>query len=398
MASYKQETYCPNCKRNVTAVNDHCPRCESSVVKGNWAARLRVFKDGKYHETKISGFKTKRDAQARVAELSVESENEKRLYAARQDSNELSILTFDKLFADFMAQKKNVYKISSHYEFQQIGERLILPTFADKKVALISKRDIIDWQNSLTEQGYSYDYKCKLRGFLSNVFKFAMLYYDLPTNPVAAVPPFKRTEPKKEMHVWTPAQFKQFYDVIDEEKWKLFFAFAFFTGCRRGEIVALSWSDVNLTKCTVSIHKNLTRKVADKSYAIIPMAKTQSSNRTISIPTQLAQDLLAFKEANGFTDNDFVFAGDKPFHDNSINWQLDKYIKKATLPPIHMHEFRHSHASYLLAQPNITIVDVSKRLGHANITETLNTYSHVLPNGNEIIINFLDLNYPTKNL
>ena len=394
MASFKQETYCPTCKRNVTAKNDICPTCGKPVQKGKWSARCRLFRDGEIKEVKVSGFKTKRDAQEKVSELLAESKQAQKLYEATRQTAESEDLTFEEMFALFMNHKKNVYKTSSHYEFTQIAERKILPTFGKRKVSEITKRDILLWQDELSAQGFSYDYKCKLRGFLSNFFKFAMLYYNLPFNPVAAVPSFKRTAPKKEMHIWTLEQFQKFCSVILEEKWRLFFSFAYFTGCRRGEIVSLAWEDINLEKNTVKIHKNLTRKVNGKPYEIMATAKTESSNRTISIPSKLSNDLRIFKEKNGFTDSDFVFAGKAPLHDNSINYQLNKYIQKADLPPIHMHEFRHSHASLLLAQPGITIIDVSKRLGHANVTETLNTYGHLLPNSNEKIIAFLDQNYP----
>ncbi|MDD3232461.1 MAG: tyrosine-type recombinase/integrase, partial [Clostridia bacterium] len=44
-----------------------------------------------------------------------------------------------------------------------------------------------------------------------------------------------------------------------------------------------------------------------------------------------------------------------------------------------VHDFRHSHASFLISK-NVPIVVISKRLGHSNITETLNTYTHMFPN------------------
>lgn len=394
MASYKQETYCSACKRNVTTKGDSCPICGKIVSKGKWSARARIFCDGVVKEVKLYGFKTKRDAQEKITALLTESASAKRLYDSTRVLSEIDTLTFEEMFELFMAHKKTVYKTSSHYEFQQIGERMIIPVFGKKKVNEISKRDILVWQDELSAQGYSYDYKCKLRGFLNNFFKYAMLYYNLPANPIAFVPSFKRTAPKKEMHIWTQDQFQVFCSAIDDNKWKLFFSFAFFTGCRRGEIVSLNWTDINLDECTVKIHKNLTRKVKGKPYEIMSTPKTQSSNRTISIPINLARDLRTFKNSNNFADSDFVFAGAVPLHDNSINHNLKKYTRLANLPPIHMHEFRHSHASLLLAQPNITIIDVSKRLGHANVTETLNTYGHMLPNGNDQIIAFLDKNYP----
>ena len=57
----------------------------------------------------------------------------------------------------------------------------------------------------------------------------------------------------------------------------------------------------------------------------------------------------------------------------------------AGLPKIRVHDLRHSHASMLISKLNMPIVDVSRRLGHENVSVTLDTYSHLYPKRIEII-------------
>ena len=71
----------------------------------------------------------------------------------------------------------------------------------------------------------------------------------------------------------------------------------------------------------------------------------------------------------------FIFGGIKPLAPTTINRYKVKACQKANLRPITLHQFRHSHAT-LLVNNNVLINEVSRRLGHSNVSITLNTYVH----------------------
>ena len=86
---------------------------------------------------------------------------------------------------------------------------------------------------------------------------------------------------------------------------------------------------------------------------------------------------------------DFVFGGQAPFADSNIERYFKEKCLEADVKKIRIHDFRHSHASYLISN-GASIVAVAKRLGHKDIERTLNTYSHLLKNDEADLISKLD--------
>lgn len=91
-----------------------------------------------------------------------------------------------------------------------------------------------------------------------------------------------------------------------------------------------------------------------------------------------------------FCESNFVFGGKMPLSDQTLRRKFDDYAKKAGVKKIRIHDLRHSHAS-LLINKGQNILIVSKRLGHGDITQTLNTYSHLFPNAQKQIIDSIEI-------
>ena len=90
----------------------------------------------------------------------------------------------------------------------------------------------------------------------------------------------------------TPDEFDRFISLVDETLWKALFTFLYWTGCRRGEVQALSWKDINFEKNTIRINKTLSTKIKDGGYKI-----TNTKNRKIELLPQLKPVLLVlYKE------------------------------------------------------------------------------------------------------
>ena len=85
----------------------------------------------------------------------------------------------------------------------------------------------------------------------------------------------------------------------------------------------------------------------------------------------------------------FVFGGDSAIGITTIDREFKKAIKESGVDPIRIHDLRHSHASYLLNN-GANILAVSKRLGHATVTQTLETYAHLMQDTEEKMIEIIE--------
>jgi integrase len=180
---------------------------------------------------------------------------------------------------------------------------------------------------------------------------------------------------RPEMRVMNESDLQIFLAMAQNtEYYPLFYCYTF-TGARRSELLSLKWSDVDLILCQLSIcHKT----------------KTQTSRRMIALTPSTAIVLREHKEAENkkrqslglpaITDNDYIFAhfDGSPLRPDTITHLWEKLAKRCGLQDYRLHDLRHSHASLLLKQ-GINAKVIQERLGHSNISTTLNIYAHVMP-------------------
>ncbi|MEG2454094.1 MAG: tyrosine-type recombinase/integrase [Clostridia bacterium] len=348
-----------------------------------WSVRFRIISSNKEVNKRLSGFKQKKEAQSAYTSFMS-------TYVAPPKINENYDLTTNQLFGLYQEYIKARLKESSQYDIKNNYNNHIAETFGNCNIAKITKHDVLEWQNILNKKGYKYKFKSKLRGLLSSILKFGVMYYDLPFNVVQQVEGFRNLEEKKDMRVWSIDEFNQFINVIDDNiLYKTFFIFLYLTGCRKGEAFAVTWDDIDFYNNILTINKSLTRKINGLPYKITT-TKNKSSKRKIIVPQTLVNAILKYKDTLAdFNNNNFIFGGEKPLAENTVTRTLQRYCIKANVKIITPHDFRHSHASLLISLGE-NIVIVSKRLGHADIKQTLNTYSHLMPDDENKMIERLD--------
>jgi Integrase len=206
------------------------------------------------------------------------------------------------------------------------------------------------------------------------------------------------------MDFYTSDEFKKFINAVKQcainaEKesniyeWNfyVFFSIAFYTGLRKGEIHALQWNDLDNDFNHLSVKRSLNQKV--KGVDVETPPKNNSSYRTLQIPLPL-QNILKehferHKSIDGFTKSHRICGGTTPLRDTTIQLRNKMYSDLANVKTIRIHDFRHSHAS-LLANRGINIQEIARRLGHAKIEITWNTYSHLYPHEEEKAIQVLN--------
>ena len=263
-------------------------------------------------------------------------------------------------------------------------ETKILPYFGDKQMNDITAVDIIKWQNALLNQEYKPTYLRMIQNQLTALFNHAERFYDLKDNPCKKVDKMGRAN-AKELNFWTKDEFEVFIQCFteEEEMYRIIFLMLFWLGCRVGELLALTESDIDLEGGTVSISKTYFRR-NKTDYITAP--KTESSNRKITIP-QFLQD-----EIKQFLDRQYELMPEErifPITDRAIQKKMKQKTEQARLKPIRVHDLRHSHIALLIEKGMQPLV-IAQRVGHDSVNTTMNIYGHLYPNKQKQVADLLN--------
>ena len=158
-----------------------------------------------------------------------------------------------------------------------------------------------------------------------------------------------------------------------------------YTGLRISELLGLVWDDVDFDAGVIRVRAQLSRAHRGAPARRVP-PKTAASVRDIPLVAQLAQLLAAHKQASRFAGGDewvFATARGTPYgHRNVSRRCLGRAAQLAGLnddgwPPLRFHDLRHTFASHLIVDLRLDVAQVSRMLGHARITITLDIYTHL---------------------
>ena len=206
----------------------------------------------------------------------------------------------------------------------------------------------------------------------------------LPTNPVenAKRPRVRLAEPGR---LWTTAELRTFLSVATEHRLAAFFWLAAYTGARRGELLHLRWSDIDLDGAEVTVsgstdvidgqrHDGDTK--GGRSRIVGIDAETVEVMREHR-KRQAAEQLAAGHLWRGTGDQVFAAADGAALFPDTVSALMPKLVRLSGLPPSRLHDLRHLHATTLLLA-GVPVHVVAARLGHADPAITLRVYAHVL--------------------
>ncbi len=372
-----------------------------SVFKrdGKWYIKGKIKKDdGSYYQyTKLAkGCRLQRDA--------IEYE---RLFRVQYQDIQVSARnkTFEDVANEMMEDETSIKGSSKIANTERL--RKVLPIIGNKKINLITK-DHLQKMIRDFEKDYSESYVEAIYSAVNKVFKYAVFKDYIQVNQLSKV---KRTidkdTVKEEKQFWEPKQFELFIKEVDDQEMKAFFTFLFWMGTRRGETLALQWKDIDFNTNTVSVHKTTTRRVEGRIWAITT-PKTKNSIRNITMPEVVINELKALKEVQeqmyGYNEDVYLFGYHRPMPDDYPRRYLVKTVKafneisKEPLKQITVHEFRHSHASYLInnMSDKFTVYDIAKRLGDT-VETVLETYAHQFKNADRKLSDFINQDNAQEN-
>lgn len=366
---------------------------------GTWYYKINYTTEkGKYAQKKKGGFATKREAQDAEAKAFIELK-QKPPEGKPKKVNQ-NTYRFDDVADAYLRFIEQHAKESSYVTMKPIINLHLKPFFGEKNIHHIEAKDILDWQNYMWEKNYSIGYLQRTYNLLSMIFNYAHIYHGLIENPCSKTRNFNNPdELPRQIQYWTLEEFSTFIKhVKDDILYYTFFSFLYFMGTRKGEALALKWTDINFDTNTVKITKTLSFKVKKEKREQgikwnITAPKTKNAVREILMPKVLVEHMKAYyeycKQFEGFNDDCFVFGMFRPLATTTIDRKFAYYIELAGVKKIKIHDLRHSHAS-LLINNGASILVVSKRLGHKDVSETLNTYAHMFPSKEQEVLDIID--------
>lgn len=359
---------------------------------GLWSVRFKTMtSDGVETYKRLSGYKTKKEAQYAYEDYLRNPEPQPSQIPAPTPEPEptASDMLFSELVNLFFIFKKPRLKAQSYYDLEKKIRDKIIPFFGNMAVKDITPLIVLDWQSKVLA-GYSYKYQKDIHTYLVSIYNYASKYHDI-IDIMDKVDPPANLDGKKEMLIWSPEEFAAVIPNVTNTPYNILYKFLYVSGARRGEALALTWEDIDFEKHTVKINKNVAYKVGKngKPYQVYT-PKNLTSNRTLHLPPSIFSELESYRawQIENTKSQNFIFGAEDPLPPTSIERHLTNAAKKAGVKRIRIHDLRHSCASVLIHK-GVTIVAVSKHLGHKTVKQTLDTYAHLLPDDNSMIVSAL---------
>ena len=307
-----------------------------------------------------------------------------------------TITTYSELVALWWESYKNTIKPNSQQSMEGIVRLHILPAFGDYKLDKLTtpiiQQQVNKWADKANkgEKGAYANYS-----FLNNInrriLQYGVTMQAIQHNPARdVIIPRKQRNKEHKVKFFSNQELKQFLDYLDnldQSSYENFFDYVLYktllaSGCRIGEALALEWSDIDLKKGIISISKTLNR------YQETNTPKSKAGLREVDIDTATVSLLKEYKKRQQIQawqlgrSVKIVFT---PFTTKYayaclLRKRLQGHFKVAGVPDVSFHGFRHTHATIML-YAGIEAKDLQYRLGHSNISMTLNTYVHATKEG-----------------
>lgn len=307
-------------------------------------------------------------------------------------------MTFQELYDKFLEDRKQVCKFTTLATYPNMYK--YLKVFMKIKCVDYDIEHFNKWKKQMVaNKKICLRYKNDILKHWKSVLNFGTRWYDFNFLSVyRKMDKFKDPNGlKKEMKYYTLPEFKKFISGEEDSMWRCYFQTLYYCGLRCGESRGLMWKDIDFNKKLLSVNRQVidTPKDWDEPY-VISDPKTKTSRRVIPICNVLLDSFNIYKNEleskNQYNINNFVFSpsdGTTPLRDNHILTRKKKIEKATGSKHIRTHDFRHSCASLLInSGGNVSMV--AKYLGHSEVEETLNTYSHMFPSALDDVLNIVN--------
>ncbi|MDB8552618.1 site-specific integrase [Turicibacter sanguinis] len=339
--------------------------------------------DGKRKIKEKGGFRTKKEAQTALREAIADFETQ----GFVQQKSDYTLYEFIEYWYETVA--KTYLKPTTLDLYFFIMQNYLKEEIGTIKLNKITPVILQNFLSNKQQNGLSSGSVQNLKKVLNNSLKLAVKQGYIKTNPLSSVE-IRNKSTSNEKRVLSKTEIESILNEVRNTKYYIPYVIALHTGMRLGEILALTWDDVNLENNRIYINKTLI--VHNKNQLSFSTPKTQSSNRDILITQELKEILLDWKmkqpmiiQNMGYSipKDEYVCTDEKGdlLNPRQFSARTSVFVKRTGVS-FKFHDFRHTHATMLL-ESGVNAKIVQERLGHSNISTTLGIYSHVTKFGEE---------------
>lgn len=293
-------------------------------------------------------------------------------YVAKSD------ITVKTVADEWFASIKDSLKPTSARGYKVNINNHIVPHIGSVPIQSLKSTSIKAMITSLEKQLSATSIKYVLRN-LFQILKYAEQQSYIIKNPMECVPTLKRGKPK--FSTYSVEEIVKLIESVKGSNMELPLRIEVETGLRLGELLGLSWDNINFEKNTITVNKTVSY-VEGKIYVTSP--KTINSNREIVVSSILIEAIKSYKEKEesikrpkGYENkNNLLFHKEdgQPLTNSSFSAKFASTLKKNRLKHIRFHDLRHTHASLLYNNYGMNIKSVSDRLGHSKVSTTMDYY------------------------
>lgn len=338
--------------------------------------------EGKRKKVERVGGNTKKEAEKALREALNEYENSGIVF---EESN-ISLSDY----LDFWYKEYVLLncKYNTQESYRINIEKHIKPKLGVYKVKALTPAILQSFINKKYKENYSQNTLQVLKNILHRSLKSAVYpYKHIRENPMqyVSIPKTKTKTESNKVKTITLDEFNQILNIFPQDSFqRIVLLIGFYTGMRRGEIIALTWDDIDLDNKTITVKHTLIKK--KNGIFELSQPKTESSCRTIFTGDtlirilkehKLHQKKMKLKYGEFYFDSNWVCTKENGQQVNTHTLDtIVKQIRGALNNDFHFHCLRHTHATLLL-ENGANIKDIQNRLGHSQLSTTMDTYSHV---------------------
>jgi integrase len=294
-------------------------------------------------------------------------------------------ITLGDFLKSWLTSTKPTRQRSTWVKYEQICRNYIIPNLGQVKIQNLRPEHIQIFYSSLLDNEVG-DYTIiKVHTVLHSALKQATRTGMISRNPASYAQPPK--EPATEMAILNESQVSQLLVAANGHRWEALYHLAIVTGMRQMELLGLKWTDLDWIRQALKIERQLLR--LDGNGVEFSSPKTRYGKRSVALGGKTVEVLRAHNErqqverlaAGGrWVENGLIFANSLggPIHPRNLLRNFKQLLRDAGLPAIRFHDLRHTAASLML-NAGIPVIVVSRRLGHARASITLDVYGHLIP-------------------
>ena len=354
--------------------------------------KKRASRDGHIYQLPSGSWRAQIYVQGQRVSFSAKTQREVREWIRSTTDQVERGLTFSSLsvtvreFADnWLAASQTTLRPGSHTQYTQIFRDYIFPTLGAILIRELRPDQVQALYSSLQKQGKSAHLVRKIHTCLHACLEHARTLGTIFTNPAENL--LLPAAPHQEMRILDQSEISSLLISVQGTRFEALLRVAIHTGMRQMELLGLRWDDLDWERKSIKIQRQLQRKKAGEEWKFVA-PKTRAGKRTIYLGDQTIESLRRHYElqrleraANKRWQNYgliFPSLSGTPIHPRNLLADFKAILTRAVIPEIRFHDLRHTAAS-LMIESGLSILLVSRRLGHARPSITLDIYGHLMP-------------------